>query len=241
MQTQAESLNPGFIKRMTQGLPYVRIKMASSLDGKTALSNGLSQWISSEDSRRDVQFLRASSSAILSTADTVIADNASLNVRLSSEALNQQVGVRQPIRVVLDPLCQLKGDEKLFAIEGEIWIIRPQQQARSLSAEGTAEVRVISQPVDENQKYDLQDLLKLIALEQVNEVHTECGSGLAGALLRQKLVDELIIYQAPCLLGTQGKGLFDLGEISIMSDRLNLDIKDVRKMGPDFKITAQPV
>lgn len=241
MQQQAERLNPGFIKRMTRGLPFVRIKMATSLDGRSALSNGLSQWISSEESRRDVHFLRASSSAILSTADTVIADNASLNVRLSREELNQDVQIRQPVRIVLDPMCRLTGDEKLFGLEGDVWVIRPEQESRSLTTQGIARIRVINRPLNEDQKFELEELMQMFASEQLNEIHTECGSGLAGTLLQLGLVDELVLYQASCLLGNQAKGLFDLGEISIMSDRLNLDIKDIRKIGPDLKITAQPV
>lgn len=241
MQQQVEVLNPGFIKRMTQGLPFVRVKMATSMDGRSALSNGLSQWISGGDSRRDVHYLRASSSAILSTADTVIADNASLNVRLSREQLKQDVKIRQPVRIVLDPLCNIKGDEKLFGLEGDVWVIRPQQESRYLTAQDIAKVRVINQPLNMDQTFDLNALMKLLASEQINEIHTECGSGLAGALLQHGLVDELVLYQAACLLGNQGKGLFDLDEISIMSDRVNLDIKDIRKIGPDLKIIAQPV
>ena len=238
---QAQALNRGFIKRMQHGLPAVRIKMAMSLDGRTALSNGLSQWITGPEARLDVQFLRAASSAVLSTARTVQQDEAALNVRLNSSQLKQDTLVRQPLRVIIDNRLRLTGKERLFEIEGEIWIftaLPPEQAAAKLSTKNT---RIFSLPADADGRIDLRLLLQKLAELEINEVHTECGASLAGALIQQQLADELVIYMAPSLLGDKAQGLFDLGEISIMSDKVQLSITDVRMIGADIKLTAKPL
>ncbi len=235
---QSQELNTGFIKRMSRQSPFVRVKMASTLDGRIALKNGLSQWITGEDSRQDVQFLRAGSSAVLSTAETVLADNAALNVRLTREQLNQQITVRQPTRVILDSQRRLTGKERLFESEGEIRIFTSQSQKAHNNRFKQPNVHIHVLPENEDGQLDLAQLMdKLVRLE-INELHTECGAGLAGALLKMELVDELVIYLAPSLLGNQAKGLFDLDEISIMSDRIQLSIRDVRAIGNDIRIRA---
>ncbi len=240
LKQQAMLLNAGFIKRMTQQLPFVRLKMGMSLDGRTALSNGLSQWITSPESRQDVQFLRAGSSAILSTAATVINDDASLNVRLHADQLKQKIAVRQPVRVIIDNSLRLTGREQIFGLEGEIWIFTTQQDKEVIAAikQGRENVFIFKSSTD--QRIDLKQLMHNLAELEINEVHTECGSTLAGALIQQNLVDELVLYMAPDLLGDQAQGLFDLGEISIMSDKFQLSIIDVRMIGRDIKLTAKP-
>lgn len=240
LKSQAIALNPGFYKRMTTGYPFVRIKMAASLDGRTALANGLSQWITGPEARRDVQFLRASSSAILSTAETVLCDDASLNVRLESAELKQQRPVRQPVRVILDRQLRLTGREKLFSVEGEIWLFTCQQDELARAKFDRKNINVFSMKENEKGQFDLDAILQKLAALGINEVLTECGATLAGSLLQNKLVDELIMYMAPSLLGNQASGMFDLGEISIMSDRVQLSVQDVRAVGQDIKITAKP-
>ncbi len=239
MQPQAMQLNRGFIKRMLQQQPWLRVKMASSLDGRTALSNGVSQWITGADARNDVQLLRAQSSAILSTAETVIADNASLNVRLDKQSLKQDIDVRQPIRIILDTSLSLTGKESLFSIQSPIWVITSQhgQSERFIKFPHVQVFEVIE---DDQGRVDLRVLMGLLVQHEINEIHTECGAALAGALFNLGLVDELVLYMAPSLLGNMSRGLFDLDEISIMSDKLKLHIQDVRQIGDDIKITAIP-
>jgi diaminohydroxyphosphoribosylaminopyrimidine deaminase / 5-amino-6-(5-phosphoribosylamino)uracil reductase len=239
MEQQAMLLNRGFIKRMLHHQPWLRVKMASSLDGRTALSNGVSQWVTGADARKDVQFLRAQSSAILSTAKTVMADDASLNVRLDKQSLKQEVDVRQPIRVVLDGKLLLTGKENMLSIPAPIWIITSEmRQAQGFSR--FPHVRVFEVTEDDEGRIDLSVLMNLLAQHEINEIHTECGASLAGSLLKQGLVDELVLYLAPSLMGNQSRGLFELGEISIMSDKVKLSIQDVRQIGDDIKITAIP-
>ena len=240
MKSQALALNAGFIKRMQYGLPFVRIKMGMSLDGRTALANGISQWITGPEARRDVQLLRAQSSAILSTAATVMQDEASLNVRLSASELGQKVALRQPLRVILDASLKLTGREKLFEIEGEIWIFTTSQDAEKQDMLRSEQVKIFVLPERFDGRIDLRQMLQKLAELEINEVHCECGATLAGALLHEQLVDEIVLYVAPDLLGNQARGLFELGEISIMSDKLSLSIEDLRMIGRDIKITAKP-
>lgn len=240
LQAHAIELNGGFIKRMQYDLPSLRIKMGMSLDGRTALANGVSQWITAADARRDVQFLRAQSAAILSSATTVMQDNASLNVRLDSDDLQQRVEVRQPLRVILDSRLSLTGQEKLFENAGPIHIFttEPDPEKHNALQHEQLEIHVLS-PNFKGQ-LDLKQVLHQLAALEINEVHCECGATLAGSLLHQQLVDEVVLYVAPDLLGNQARGVFELGEISIMSDKLALAINDVRMIGRDIKITAKP-
>ena len=240
MNEQALELNKGFVKRVTQNLPYLRIKMASTLDGRTALANGLSQWITGPDSRKDVQRLRASSSAVLSTAETVMADNASLNVRLTADDLNQSVAVRQPIRIIIDSQLKLTGKEKLFETIGDIWIFTTTKDQQKIDQLISNTCRVFVSDTDKDGHVGLKPMLQKLAELEINEVHTECGAQLAGALIQQKLVDEIVLYMAPSLLGTNARGLFDLGEISIMSDQIKLSLIDVTSFGNDIRIIAKP-
>ena len=240
MQTQALDLNKGFVKRVTTNKPYVRVKMGMSLDGRTALANGLSQWITCAESRKNVQFLRASSSVVLSTAATVLADEASLNVRLTAQELNQSVAVRQPVRAIVDSQLKLTGNEKLFTVKGEIWIFTSCEDREKINALEAKGCRIFVLTAGEKGRIDLEQLMEKLAELEINEVHTECGAQFSGALIRNNLVDEIVIYMAPSLLGSKAQGLFDLGEISIMSDQIHLSLLDVRSIGNDIKITAKP-
>jgi diaminohydroxyphosphoribosylaminopyrimidine deaminase/5-amino-6-(5-phosphoribosylamino)uracil reductase len=241
LEADARQLNVGFISRMEQKRPFLRVKMATSLDGRTALANGVSQWISGESARLDVQRLRASSSAILTTARTVQEDNPLMNVRLSGADLGQTVDVRQPIRIIIDSQLCLTGNETIFAIPGQVWVIttNTNKEAHEPLIQVGAEVIVLNR-TEKNERVDLSQLMQYLAFREINEIHTECGQGLAGALMSQQLVDEVVLYLAPCFLGNQAQGLFDLGEITQMEDRVNCHINDVRTIGKDIRLTLTP-
>ncbi len=238
LEAEARRVHAGFIKRMEQGLPWLRVKMAMSLDGRTALHNGLSQWITGPEARRDVQFLRARASAVLSSALTVIDDDASLNVRLSAEELGQSIPVRQPLRVILDTHGELTGKERLFDTPGPILVVGGEATEFAFAErEGLERLRL---PTEASGRVDLRALMQALAEREINELHSECGRRLAGALLRTGLVDELKLYLAPSLLGDAARGAFDLGEIDILSDRQRLQILEMRPIGSDIRITARP-
>jgi diaminohydroxyphosphoribosylaminopyrimidine deaminase/5-amino-6-(5-phosphoribosylamino)uracil reductase len=239
LQTQAEQLNRGFIKRMRTQRPFVRVKMASTLDGRSALANGVSQWVTGAAARRDVQFLRAQSSAVLSTAVTVIADDASLNVRLQPQELGQELAVRQPVRVVLDPEMRLTGREAMFSIDSPVWIFTANPGAANNQLAAMQHVELIEQGLA-GEKFDLDAVMQQLAAREINEVHTECGAVLAGGLFQARLVDELVVYQSLSLFGNRARGLFELGEISIMSDRVRLALRDIRQVGDDIRLTTVP-
>jgi diaminohydroxyphosphoribosylaminopyrimidine deaminase/5-amino-6-(5-phosphoribosylamino)uracil reductase len=241
LEAEARQLNVGFISRMANSRPYLRVKMATSLDGRTALANGVSQWISGEPARFDVQRLRARSSAILTTARTVLDDNPSMNVRLSSADLGQTVKVRQPVRIIIDSQLRLKGNETIFSNGGQVWVITTNinQKAHEPLLQAGAEVIVLDRE-QKNEQVELSQLMKYLAFREINEIHTECGQRLAGALMQLQLVDEIVLYLAPCFLGNQAQGLFDLGEITQMKDRVNCHINDIRTIGNDIRLTLTP-
>lgn len=236
LQNQAEALNAGFVTRMRAGKPFVSLKLACSLDGKTALSNGESKWITGEASRRDVQLLRARAAAILSTSATVKTDQARLNVRLDAKALQQAVAVRQPVRVIVDRHLDLDGSEALFAEEGEVWIYTQESQtprAQTLASKGAVLIDLPVEADDQQLRWIMQDL----ASREINSVHCECGSRFAGALLEAAVVDQLVVYQAPCLLGDKGQSLVCLENIAQMQDRFNLTLRDSRRFDQDTRMT----
>ncbi|MCF6454393.1 bifunctional diaminohydroxyphosphoribosylaminopyrimidine deaminase/5-amino-6-(5-phosphoribosylamino)uracil reductase RibD [Vibrio sp. MMG022] len=230
LESDAIELNKGFIKFMQTGMPYVQLKMAASLDGQSALSNGQSQWITSPKARQDVQHYRAMSGGILSTSKTVIDDNASLNVRWDDLPKNlqsqyPQVDVRQPPRVILDRQSQLRNDLKLFKTEGERIIV---------SQDGD-----IAPKLTENDQVDLAATLKAVASEcHINHLWVEAGATLASSLIEANLVDELIVYLAPKLMGSDGRGLIGALGLTEMAQVIDLTITDVRMVGVDIRITA---
>jgi diaminohydroxyphosphoribosylaminopyrimidine deaminase/5-amino-6-(5-phosphoribosylamino)uracil reductase len=239
LEAQARDLNRGFVKRMQQGLPFVSIKMACSLDGRSALKNGSSRWITSAAARRDVQFLRARSGAILSSAQTVLDDDPSLNLRLSKQELKQIFEVRQPVRVLVDSRLRLSGSEKLFSIPGDIWIYTLNEDVdrhERLQAHGAT---VIQAQADAFGLLCLKSMLQDLAGRGINDVHSECGQRLAGALLQQDLADELILYLAPHLLGSAARGGFDLGELTAMEQRKTCSMRDIRQFGDDLRLTLR--
>ncbi|MFW2372106.1 MAG: bifunctional diaminohydroxyphosphoribosylaminopyrimidine deaminase/5-amino-6-(5-phosphoribosylamino)uracil reductase RibD [Gammaproteobacteria bacterium] len=236
LEAQARELNPGFIKRMSSGLPYVRVKLAMSLDGRTAMASGESQWITGSAARKDVQKLRARSSAILTGIATIRADDPSLNVRMTAEELGLDIPPHQPMRVILDSQLSCPHDAKLFSLPGQTVILTSHPEPLT---EDFPRAEVVQLKQSEG-RVDLHAAMQWLATQEINEVHVEAGSVLCGALLESGLVDELVIYMAPHLMGNQAKGLFHLPDIQSMERRLELDIKDIRMVGQDVRITALP-
>ena len=243
LQSDAEALNPGFLKRMRVGRPYVRTKLAMSLDGRTAMANGESQWITGEAARRDVQRLRARSSAVVTGIGTVLADDPSMNVRLAAAELygvEQPVYLRQPLRVILDSELRTPPTARLLHLPGDTLIVcgdgasgAREQELRAAGAD------VARRPQDDG-RVQLADLMQLLAARAVNEVLIEAGPTLAGHALQAGLVDELIVYMAPHLMGQAARGLAALSGIERMADRLQLTFDDVRRVGSDVRIRLRP-
>ncbi|MDW6001638.1 bifunctional diaminohydroxyphosphoribosylaminopyrimidine deaminase/5-amino-6-(5-phosphoribosylamino)uracil reductase RibD [Vibrio mangrovi] len=233
LEDDANALNPAFIKRMKTGLPWVQLKMAASLDGQTALANGVSQWITSPEARCDVQKFRAGAGAILSTSRTVIADNASLTVRDSElpESVRHVyplAEIRQPMRIILDQHHQLYSGLKLYDAGGTVMTVGQEDADICIATESTG-------------KLDLRHLFRTLADEhQINHLWVEAGATLSQTLLSQQLVDEIILYLAPKLMGSDGRGLFGSFGFEVMKDVFQLEISDIVRVGPDIRITAIP-
>ena len=234
LEQAARNVNPGFIKRMEAGRPFIRVKLAMSLDGRTAMASGESQWITGKAARADVQKLRARSAVVLSGVDTVLMDDPSLNVRATAAELGIAGKVRQPKRMILDSQLRIKPDAKLFALEGDVVVMTLKQDDGSLPCD------VIT--VAENDGHvDLNEVMAWLVEQQVNEVHVEAGATLTGALLAARLVDEIVVYVAPHIMGHDARGLFNMPELVTMDDRVALEIKDIRQIGKDIRITALPL
>ena len=244
MQTQAEALNPGFISRMTKNKPFVRCKIAASLDGKTALNNGASQWITSEPARLDVQHWRARSCAILTGIGTVLADNPSMTVRnapspLMGEGWGEGGTGRQPLRVIVDSQLQTPIDAKILQ-GGNVLIAFASDAQHKSDALLNAGAELLCIPNDSG-KVCLNTLLSHLAAREINEVLVEGGEGLNGALLALNLIDELLIYYAPKLMGSAAKGMFDMSALTAMKQAINLQVLDMRQIGVDIRLCAKPV
>ena len=231
MQVQAEALNPGFISRMMRNQPFIRSKIASSLDGKTALNNGQSQWITGEPARLDVQHWRARSCAILTGIGTVLTDNPSMNVR-------DIIIEKQPLKVIID--SQLKTPVNAKILQGGPVLIAFADDSENQSAQLLAAGAELLCIPNSDGKVCLKTLLKHLASQQINEVLVEGGEGLNGALLAQGLIDELLIYYAPKLMGNVAKGLFCMPAFSQMNQAVDMQILDVRHIGNDIRLRAKP-
>ena len=232
MEREARALNPGFNKRMATGLPYVRIKMAVSLDCRTAMPDNNSFWITGPKARADVQRLRAQSCAVITGWKTVEQDQASLTVRPEEYGLDGKLAERQPLRVLIDSHNQLDGNAKFFRAKTPILIANLEKDAW----DGHIEQKCFP---GKDGHVNLNALLVELAERGCNELLVEAGAGLAGAFFRQGLVDEMVIYMAPKMMGSQARGLFDL-PLSIMDEALPLRFIDVRTIGRDIKIVALP-
>ncbi len=243
MEQAARALNPGFERRMRTGLPFVRCKLAASLDGRTAMASGESRWITSEAARRDVQWLRARSSAIVTGIGTVLADDPSMNVRVDPSeisALTPDEPPRQPLRVVVDSALRMPSDARMLALPGATLIATrdqcPTDIARITSA--GAEVQVV--PADSDGRVDLWTLMRYLGSREINEVLIEAGPSLAGAAVRAGLVDEIVLYLAPHLMGDAARPLFRLPGLECMDQRIPLSVAQVRQVGPDLRVTLRP-
>lgn len=237
LEDEARALNPGFIKRMETGLPWVFAKTASSLDGRTAMRSGESQWITGPAARADVQKLRARSCAIVTGMGTVREDNPALTVRDESLALPGML-LRQPLRVILDSQLRIDPAAKILEQPGNVLLVHasdnPAKQAE-LNGKGVETVQL----ANAEGRIDLQALLQELAGRQCNEVMLESGATLLGAFLQAGLVDELVCYQAPCLLGSDARPLAEL-PLTAMAEKIALDILSIRQVGDDIRIQARP-
>jgi diaminohydroxyphosphoribosylaminopyrimidine deaminase/5-amino-6-(5-phosphoribosylamino)uracil reductase len=230
LEGEARELNIGFVARMSRGRPWLRLKAAASLDGKTALNNGVSQWITGPEARRDGQRWRARACAVLTGIGTVRDDDPQLTVR-------EVTTTRQPLRVVVDSQLQtpltariLKGGPVLVAAA-----VDDAKRANSLHAAG-AEVVVLP---NRHGTVELKNLLEELGRRGINEVHAEAGFKLNGSLLREGLVDELLLYLAPCVIGHEAGGLFNLPEMTSLNDKRLLQIRDLRQVGEDIRLIAR--
>ncbi|MFZ0256897.1 MAG: bifunctional diaminohydroxyphosphoribosylaminopyrimidine deaminase/5-amino-6-(5-phosphoribosylamino)uracil reductase RibD [Gammaproteobacteria bacterium] len=237
LEREARKLNVGFVSRMQRGRPFVRCKLAMSLDGRTAMATGESQWITGAPARQDVQRLRARSSAILTGIGTVLADDPSLNVRWQ-ELDESSPPLRQPLRIVLDPQLQISPRAKLLQLPGRTLIVTTSDSAQRRIELLAAGAEIVSLPGTPD-AIDLSALMSLLADRAANEVLLESGATLSGAMLRAGLIDELVIYAAPLLLGSGARGLFQLPELRRMEQRIALKINDIRAVGKDWRFTAQ--
>jgi diaminohydroxyphosphoribosylaminopyrimidine deaminase/5-amino-6-(5-phosphoribosylamino)uracil reductase len=234
LEAQARALNPGFIKRMETGLPFVRLKMAASLDGRTAMKSGESQWITGAAARMDVQKLRARSSAIITGIGSILQDDSSLTVRahelgFEGADLAKFVASRQPLRVVLDTQGRLPKTAKILKQAGDTLVVVKHGVKMDINAE------ILPLNANEN-GLDLLALLRELGNRHCNEVLIETGATLAGEFIKQALVDEMVLYMAPCLMGSEARPMFQL-PISEMADKQRLNIIDTRMVGDDIRLT----
>ncbi|HKJ17179.1 MAG TPA: bifunctional diaminohydroxyphosphoribosylaminopyrimidine deaminase/5-amino-6-(5-phosphoribosylamino)uracil reductase RibD [Xanthomonadales bacterium] len=235
MESQARTLNAGYFKRIIDGLPWVRIKSAQSLDGRTALANGDSQWITSEQSRADVQHWRARSDAILTGIGTVVADDPRLTVRSG-------VVKRQPLRVVVDSRFRINPDSQVLDPKQDALIVGcvPGRAMDRLAEQGVECLLVAGQQEGQAMRPDLELTLKALAGRGINEVQVEAGATLCGALLSEDLVDEILLYQAPKLLGIDGPPAFSIGPLESVEQGMHLELREAVRFGPDFRFRLTP-
>ena len=234
MMSEAEQLNKGFLKRMRTGFPWIQLKMGASLDGRTAMASGESQWITSPQARRDVQRLRAQSHAILTSSATVLADDPALTVRwdelnADTQALYPQENLRQPLRIVIDSQNRVTPQHRIVEQAGETLFARTREDER----QWPENVRTLLVP-EHNGRLDLVVLMMLLGKQQINSIWVEAGSTLAGALLEAGLVDELIVYIAPKLLGSDARGLCVLPGLEKLEQAPHFKFNEIRHVGPDI-------
>jgi diaminohydroxyphosphoribosylaminopyrimidine deaminase/5-amino-6-(5-phosphoribosylamino)uracil reductase len=229
MEDEARQLNCGFVSRMSRARPWVRVKVAASLDGRTALSDGRSRWITGPEARRDGHHWRARSCAVLTGIGTVKADDPELNVRDVST-------MRQPVRIVVDSRLETPVAARMLGAGTLVATAREERaRAAALTARG-ASVLVLPNTTG---GVDLAALMRELARRNMNEVHVEAGARLNGALLEARLIDELVVYLAPSLLGDGARGMFHVPEVRELAERRELEIRDVRMLGADVRVIAR--
>jgi diaminohydroxyphosphoribosylaminopyrimidine deaminase/5-amino-6-(5-phosphoribosylamino)uracil reductase len=229
MEREAETLNAGFMMRMRHGRPFIRLKSAASIDGRTALSNGASQWITSEAARADVQHWRALSGAVLTSAATVLADDPRLDVRIATE--------RQPLRVVLDRRRKVSRKARVLAPPGEVLLFAAATGTRKRAA---AEERLGAARIERVRTLrghlDLKRVFTRLGELAINDVLVEAGPRLSGALLSAGLVDEWLLYLAPKLLGPDAKPLAAVARLAKLAKAPQFEILDSQAVGPDLRL-----
>ena len=231
MESEARELNVGFVARMTRGRPWIRMKIAASLDGRTALENGRSQWITGPEARRDGHHWRARACAVLTGIGTVKDDDPQLTVR-------EVETTRQPARIVVD--SRLETPERARVLSAGTVIAAARADAARGAALERRGAEVVVLP-DARGKVDLHALMTELGARQMNEIHVEAGYKLNGSLLRENLVDELVVYLAPSVLGDSARGMFHLPSLDDLGLRRRLEVHDVRRIGPDVRIMARVV
>jgi len=243
-EDEARALNAGFVRRMDHGRPFVRLKMAMSLDGRTAMQSGESQWITGPEARRQVQRLRARASAVLTGVESVIFDNSRLTVRADQLGLDdaESIATRQPLRVIVDSRLRLPEAAACLTEPGRTLVVAvegvEEERIERLTRAGA---EVLTLPAGDDGRVDLDAVLRHLAeVEQANEVLLETGATLAGAMLDAGLVDEMQLFVAPTLLGGDARPLFQLAGIETMAHQRGLEILDIRAVGQDWRITARP-
>jgi diaminohydroxyphosphoribosylaminopyrimidine deaminase / 5-amino-6-(5-phosphoribosylamino)uracil reductase len=239
-EDQAREINRGFIKRHEHGTPWVLVKMAASLDGRTAMASGQSQWITTPASRKDVQRLRAASCAIITGIGTQMMDDPSLTVRINNDDVGVEDSLRQPLRVVVDSRMQMSPESRMLAQPGDTLIAtldQSEQREKALALKAAGADVVFLPALDGH--VDLQQLLLELARRECNNVMVEAGAGLAGAFVAEGLLDELVCYWAPKLFGSDARPMFEL-PIQTIDAHLALSVKDIRQIGEDIRITLRP-
>jgi len=239
LQAEAMALNPGFLHKMRSKRPFVRLKLAASLDGAIALANGDSQWLTGSAAREDVQLLRAQSCAILSTAETVLADGAMLNVRSAAVTPLENGQIRQPLRIILDSRGRLTGAEPMFSAGGDILLVHQIGLQLPDINQAAVQVQRVALPLNRELRFDLTAVLDLIAARAINAVWVEAGSRLATEFWNLQLVDELVIYQAPMLLGRDAQPMLHLPVLNCLRDAPRWQWQDVRLIGQDLRMIAR--
>ena len=232
---QARELNIGFFSRMVRKKPWVRMKMAASLDGQTALQNGVSQWITSDAARTDGHAWRARACAVLTGIGTVLADNPKLDVRLVDTP-------RQPHLVIVDSRLETPLDAALFIAGRACYIyaaVPNDEKKTALEARGATVIYLPGKTPGTQSKVDLNAMLIDLAKREINELHVEAGHKLNGSLIREDLVDEFLVYLAPKLLGL-GQGMANFGPLTTLNDAVSLDFHSVERIGVDLRILARP-
>jgi len=232
MQDEARALNSGFVSRMSRGRPWVRTKIAASLDGRTALANGQSQWITGPEARRDGHAWRARACAVLTGIGTVRNDDPQLNVR-------EVETTRQPLKVLVDSQLQLPLSAKLLQ-SGQVLVAAAVENKASIAALRDKGAEVVVLPNAQG-KVELMDLMRELARREINEVHVEAGFKLNGSLLREGLVDEILIYLAPSILGDSACGMFKLPELADLERKRLVQFGELRTIGRDIRILARVV
>lgn len=246
MEDAAQDLNRGFVSRLVRGRPWLTLKLAMSLDGRTALASGESKWITGDDARADVHRLRAEAGAVMTSVSTVIADDPELSVRHGPDRPEAIRGAtacaipRQPDRIVLDTQLRVPADAQVFKPGARriVLTVRPRaDRMESLQKNG---IEVVLAGPSINGHVGLESALKELARLQINEVLVECGPKLAGSVLRSGLMDEAVLYVAPSLFGHEGRALAELPGVQTLNQRINLQYTEVRQIGTDLRITLRP-